>query len=143
METPLIIAVASGCGVLFLCIVILIGFMCYRRYKNKNEGDNNAEAPEIQVENFQTDNVIMTRKERTEDIFTGKKAPFGVHNSMNNIPDAIEKEIQDEEASPRGFKPKFQSSHLSVRSIHSVHSTTSSAPSFSEHAVNGNSSMYY
>ena len=140
METQLIIAVASGLGVLLLCLLILAGYICYRKWQQKRYRE---EEPEEPLDNVQTPNVIMTRKERTEDLFTGKRMPFGVHSSMSSIPDAIDGEDNvgsDGTTRSNGFKPKFQRSILSV---HSVHSTTSNAPSFSEHAGHVNSSIHY
>lgn len=149
METPLIIAVASGLGVVLICIIILVGYLCYRRSKKpENTSSIDEEShPDIQVDNVDAPNVIMTRKDRTEDLFTGKRTPFGVHNSINSIPDAIDEEEQKNKGLglQNGVTAKEKlANRLSVRSVHSVYSTSSNAPSFSEHAQGeANSSMYY
>lgn len=145
METPLVIALACASGVLFICLIILLAYCCYRKYKqNQYEKEDLEESTGVENNVISTPNIIMTRKDRTEDLFTGKRMPFGVHSSMTNIPDEVEKEDQDRNfdrntLQPNGFKPQYNSSFLSVRQ----NSTKSNAPSFSEHAGDDNCSIHY
>jgi heme/copper-type cytochrome/quinol oxidase subunit 2 len=140
METALWIAILFVSAVVVICLVILLAYCCYRKYKqNQYEKEDSEESP---VDNVNTPNIIMTRKDRTEDLFTGKRMPFGVHSSMTNIPDEVENENKDgtvdrNTLQRNGFKSQYNSSFLSV------HSIKSNAPSFSDHAGEDNGSIQY
>ena len=129
--------------------MILLCFCCWRRYKDSDYQDDDLEESAGVDSNVisATPDIIMTREARTEDLFTGKRIPFGVHSSMTNIPDEVENDDQERHSDspkntlqPNGFRPQHNSSpFLKVRQ----NSTKSNSPSFSDYAGEENASIHY